>query len=273
MFDLTQKEKIPTSQIGQITSTDLAAGVLVSGGYTTFINPSSTIAAGAGATALQAFVNGGGTYIGALGGRDDERPQRRHHDAEHEHGQRASARRARRSTRRGTRPTRPAGASTPAAGSTARRAATRRSTRRRSPATAATIPAATAVATYAPAGDCGGPAGFGNCYGYEVNANANLPGRPAVVDQPFGAGPRDPARLRRVVPRVDGRGRAARPERRRSSRRARRSRRRPRCGELALVKDHARSPAIAVAAANLPRVANRPVNPSGAAPLLRRLDG
>ena len=50
------------------------------------------------------------------------------------------------------------------------------------------IPAATAVATYAPAGDCGGPAGFGNCYGYEVNANANLPGRPAIIDQPFGAG-------------------------------------------------------------------------------------
>ena len=51
-----------------------------------------------------------------------------------------------------------------------------------------TIPAATAVATYAPAGDCGGPAGFGNCYGYQINANANLPGRPAVIDQPFGAG-------------------------------------------------------------------------------------
>jgi hypothetical protein len=51
-----------------------------------------------------------------------------------------------------------------------------------------TIPAATAVATFGPAGDCGGPAGFGNCYGYEVKANANLPGRPAVVDQPFGAG-------------------------------------------------------------------------------------
>ena len=31
-------------------------------------NPSSTIAAGAGATALQAFVNAGGTYIGALAG-------------------------------------------------------------------------------------------------------------------------------------------------------------------------------------------------------------
>src|SRR5213076_2351558 len=66
MFDLTQKEGIPTSQIGQITSTDLAAGVLVSQGYTAFINPTSTIAAGA--TALQAFVNAGGRYIGALAG-------------------------------------------------------------------------------------------------------------------------------------------------------------------------------------------------------------
>ena len=41
---------------------------------------------------------------------------------------------------------------------------------------------------HAPAGDCGGPSGFGNCYGYEVNANASLPGRPAVIDQLFGAG-------------------------------------------------------------------------------------
>ena len=51
-----------------------------------------------------------------------------------------------------------------------------------------TIPAATAVSTYGPSGDCGGPAGWGNCYGYVVNGNATLPGRPAVIDQPFGAG-------------------------------------------------------------------------------------
>ena len=68
-----------------------------------------------------------------------------------------------------------------------------------------TIPTPTAVVTYGPSGDCGGPVfdisstqrGYSNCYGYEVNANntlpaANtslpLPGRPAVVDQPFGAG-------------------------------------------------------------------------------------
>ena len=59
--------------------------------------------------------------------------------------------------------------------------------------------------TYGPSGDCGGPVfdisttqrGYSNCYGYQVNANntlpaANtstpLPGRPAVVDQPFGTG-------------------------------------------------------------------------------------
>src|SRR5205814_496190 len=66
MFDLTQKEGIQTSQIGQITAADLANGVLLSQGYTAFINPSSTITptnSGAAAlTALQAFVNAGGTY-------------------------------------------------------------------------------------------------------------------------------------------------------------------------------------------------------------------
>jgi len=68
-----------------------------------------------------------------------------------------------------------------------------------------TIPAPTAVATYGPSGDCGGPIldpsptqhGYSNCYGYEVNANSTLPaantslplpGRPAVVNQPFGSG-------------------------------------------------------------------------------------
>ena len=66
MYDLSVKEQIPVSQIGQITSTDLAAGVLVSQGYTAFVNPGSTIAAGAGATALQAFVNAGGIYIGSV---------------------------------------------------------------------------------------------------------------------------------------------------------------------------------------------------------------
>src|SRR4029079_8445341 len=60
MYDLSVKEKIPVSQLGQITSTDLANGVLISQGYTALVNPGSTIAAGAGATALQNFVNAGG---------------------------------------------------------------------------------------------------------------------------------------------------------------------------------------------------------------------
>jgi hypothetical protein len=187
MFDLTVKEGIPTSQIGQITSTDLAAGVLVSQHYTAFINPTSTIAAGAGATALQAFVNGGGIYVGALTGGA------------------TSARNAGVTT---VNTNAISGLTTPGSTFDATWATSNpvawgfdaggwiyRETNGDpvyDPATLAgngsTIPAATAVATYSPAGDCGGPAGFGNCYGYEVNANANLPGRPAVIDQPFGAG-------------------------------------------------------------------------------------
>jgi len=186
MFDLTQREGVPTSQIGQITSTDLTNGVLVNQHYTAFINPSSTIAAGPGANALQAFVNGGGTYVGALTGGA------------------TSLRNAGMTT---VNTNAVSGLTTP--GSTFDATWTTSNPvawgfdaggwiyRETSgdpvfdPATLGgngTIPAATAVATYAPAGDCGGPAGFGNCYGYGVNANANLPQRPAVIDQPFGAG-------------------------------------------------------------------------------------
>jgi hypothetical protein len=187
MFDLTAKEGIPTSQIGQITSTDLAAGVLVSQGYTAFINPSSTIAAGAGATALQAFVNAGGRYIGALS------------------GGLTSARNAGLTT---VNTNSISGLTTPGSTFDATWATTNpvawgfdaggwiyRETNgdpNYDPATlggnGSTIPAATAVSTYGPAGDCGGPAGWGNCYGYVVNANTSLPGRPAVIDQPFGSG-------------------------------------------------------------------------------------
>jgi hypothetical protein len=187
MFDLTVKEGIPTSQIGQITSTDLANGALVSGNYTAFVNPSSTIAVGAGATALQAFVNAGGRYIGALAGGA------------------TSARNAGIST---VNTNAISGLTTPGSTFDATWATSNpvawgfdaggwiyRETNGDpsfDPATLAgngtTIPAATAVSTYGPAGDCGGPAGWGNCYGYVVNANSTLPGRPAVIDQPFGAG-------------------------------------------------------------------------------------
>jgi hypothetical protein len=187
MFDLTQKEGIPTSQIGQITSTDLANGVLVSQHYTAFVNASSTIGAGAGATALQAFVNGGGIYVGALAGGTTTLRN-------------AGVTTVNTNTVSGlTTPgslfdatwntSDPVGWGFDAGGWIYRET---NGDPVYDPATLAgnggTIPAATAVATYAPAGDCGGPPGFGNCYGYEVNANANLPGRPAVIDQPFGAG-------------------------------------------------------------------------------------
>jgi hypothetical protein len=194
MFDLTQKEGIPTSEITQLTSTDLSNGVLSSGGYTVLIDPGSTISAttpvgtaGSPAQGLQTFVNAGGTFVGTSSGGA------------------TSARNAGVTTLNTT--TVP-GISTPGStfdatwntsdpegwgldsGGWVYRSSTNDPIF--DPATLAgngtTIPAATAVATYAPAGDCGGPAGFGNCYGYEINANANLPGRPAVVDQPFGSG-------------------------------------------------------------------------------------
>ncbi len=68
LFVLTQKDRIPASTIVPVTSTDLAADVLTTGGFTALINPSATIAAGAGATALQTWVNNGGTYVGAIAG-------------------------------------------------------------------------------------------------------------------------------------------------------------------------------------------------------------
>lgn len=64
-FTLSEKMGIaPTF----ITSTQLAAGELESQNYTAFINAGSTIAAGTGATALQNFVNNGGNYFGFSAG-------------------------------------------------------------------------------------------------------------------------------------------------------------------------------------------------------------
>jgi len=187
LFALTQKEGIPTSQIGQITSTDLAAGELVGQHYTAFVNASSTIAAGAGASALQAFVNGGGTYIGALTG---GAASARNAGITTVNTNSISGLTTPGSTFDATWNTaNPVGFGFDAGGWIYRET---NGDPAYDPSTlggnGTTIPPATAVATYAPAGDCGGPAGWGNCYGYVVNANASLPGRPAVIDQPFGAG-------------------------------------------------------------------------------------
>ena len=204
MYDLSVKEKIPVSQLGQITSTDLANGVLVSQGYTAFVNPGSTIAAGAGATALQNFVNAGGIYIGSTAGGTTSA---RNAGITLLNTSSISGLSTPGSTFDGVFST-----ATPAGwgfdtGGWIYRSASGDPTF--NPATmvgnGTTIPAPTAVVTYGPSGDCGGPVfdisttqrGYSNCYGYEVNANntlpaANtstpLPGRPAVVDQPFGTG-------------------------------------------------------------------------------------
>jgi hypothetical protein len=64
LFVLTQKMKIPTDLILPMTTTDLAAGKLVSDGYTAVINPATNITNQAQLDAIKAFVNGGGRYIG-----------------------------------------------------------------------------------------------------------------------------------------------------------------------------------------------------------------
>ena len=78
--------RIPTSQISQLTSTDLANGVLQSGGYTVLIDPGSTISAttptgtaGTPAAAVQAFINAGGDIPRHQQRGRDQRPQRRCH--------------------------------------------------------------------------------------------------------------------------------------------------------------------------------------------------
>jgi hypothetical protein len=194
MFDLTQKEGIPTAEIGQVTSTDLANGVLQSGGYTVLIDPGSAISAttpagsaGTPAQAVQAFINTGGTFVGTGAG---------------------GATSARNAGVTALNTSTISGISTPGSTFDATWNTSdpvgwgfdtggwiyRESSNDPNfdPSTLAgnggAVPAATAVSTYAPAGDCGGPAGFGNCYGYQINADANLPGRPAIVDQPFGSG-------------------------------------------------------------------------------------
>jgi hypothetical protein len=63
LYTLAKMDDIPASLLTPMTSTELAAGALGTGGYTAFVNPNFTIAAGAGATALQAFVNSGGNVL------------------------------------------------------------------------------------------------------------------------------------------------------------------------------------------------------------------
>jgi hypothetical protein len=74
LFTLTDKDALPgydkndgaAAMFSTVTSAELAAGDLISEDYTALLNPNQSIPAGAGATALQAFVNAGGTYVGTL---------------------------------------------------------------------------------------------------------------------------------------------------------------------------------------------------------------
>lgn len=59
-FTLGEKMGIPPDPL---TSTEIGNGDLVSGGYTALINPGSNISAGPATTAIQAFVNQGGNYF------------------------------------------------------------------------------------------------------------------------------------------------------------------------------------------------------------------
>jgi hypothetical protein len=252
MFDLTQREGVPTSQIGQLTSTDLANGVLQSGGYTVLVDPGSTISAttpvgtaGTPAQVVQAFINAGGTYLGTGAG---GATSARNAGVTTLNTNTVSGINTPGSTFDATwNTTDPAGWGMDAGGWIYRESSNDPNF---DAATLAgdggSIPAATAVATFAPAGDCGGPAGFGNCYGYEVNANANLPGRPAVVDQPFGAG-------HAIMLGFDPWYRSWTAQ-----------------GERLVLNAllFPSSAAVPVTAAALPKVANRPMHPSGGHPAL-----
>ena len=105
MFDLTQKEGIPTSQIGQLTSTDLANGVLrerrLHGAHQPGLDDLGDHADRHGGTPAQAVRRSSTPAAPTSAPARDGTTSARNagdHDAEHDHDQRASARRARRST-------------------------------------------------------------------------------------------------------------------------------------------------------------------------------
>jgi hypothetical protein len=60
------KSDVPPGMLSTVTATELAANDLIDDGYTALLNANQSIPAGAGATALQAFVNQGGVYVGTL---------------------------------------------------------------------------------------------------------------------------------------------------------------------------------------------------------------
>jgi hypothetical protein len=193
MFTLTQKEKLPQSMVSFVTSTDVSNGVLVSGHYTALINTTPTaIPIGTGVPPLQTFVNGGGIYVGGQG---SGAPQA---------GILAAITSARSALITNLNTSSISGLSTPGStfdgkfdtsdpvawgfdnGGWIYRDANGNATFTIASLTgSATIPNAKAAVSYG--GDATHPL---RSYGYQVNGvgPGRLDGRPAVVDQPFGAG-------------------------------------------------------------------------------------
>lgn len=67
LFTLAEQDHIPVSLLTPVTTTEISEGVLVGGGYTALVSLNSALATTGTptppATALQTFVNGGGTYV------------------------------------------------------------------------------------------------------------------------------------------------------------------------------------------------------------------
>jgi hypothetical protein len=187
LFTLTQKDKLPQSMVTLVTSTDVANNALVDQHYTALINTTGTaIPAPSGSPApLLTFVNGGGIYVGGGSGT-----------------QAITSARSAQLTNLNTSSI--SGLSTPGStfdgvfntsnpvawgfdnGGWIYRDGTGNPTfTTASLAGSGAIPNATAAVSYA--GDATHPL---RSYGYQVNGNgpAGLNGRPAVVDQPYGAG-------------------------------------------------------------------------------------
>ncbi len=187
LFTLTQKDKLPESMVSLVTSTDVANNALVDQRYTALINTTGAAipVPASGPAPLLTFVNGGGIYIGGGSGT-----------------QAITSARSAQITNLNTQSI--SGLSTPGStfdgafdttnpvawgfdnGGWIYRDGTGNATFTTASLTGSgTIPDAKAAVTYA-----GDATHALRSYGYQVNGNGptGLNGRPAVVDQPYGAG-------------------------------------------------------------------------------------
>jgi hypothetical protein len=186
MFTLTQKDKLPQSMVSFVTSTDVANGVLVSDKYTALINTTSTaIPIGTGTPPLQTFINGGGIYVGAGSG-TTAITSARSAMVTNLNTSTITGLVTPGSTYDGTfDTTNPVAWGFDNGGWIYRDGSGNATFTSDSLKGSGTIPDAKAVVSYG--GDATHPL---RTYGYQVNGigTGRLDGRPAIVDQPFGAG-------------------------------------------------------------------------------------